>query len=229
MKNNTGNTGIMDNTSNISSNSSSIRQLNSYHYGKNISLLRFLVIFLAISLGGLSCFLGYLVFKQNRTDLVYFVTNTGTHAGIKKENPNDISRESFELENFSIRFIQDSFAHSENNYKENIERALTVMSNEARITLKKLFSDDSLFQVYKESNGVTTVHIDKVFTDTTSYPYRTQLYFKTDLKYLSSQGDIKTHSYHQGIELEMDTTARCSKNPYGLMITQLTFINDEKK
>lgn len=103
------------------------------------------------------------------------------------------------------------------------------MNNEARVSFKKLFSDDSLFQVYKESNGVTTVHIDKIFTDTSSYPYRAHIYFKTDLKFLSSQGNIKTHSYHQGIELEIATTARCSKNPYGLLITDLTFINDEKK
>ncbi|MGI2257512.1 VirB8/TrbF family protein [Candidatus Cardinium hertigii] len=220
---------MSDNSCNQSSNPSSIRQLNSYHYGKNISLLRFLVIFLAISLGGLSCFLGYLVFKQNRTDLVYFVTNTGTHSGIKTENPNNVSRESFELENFAIRFIQDGFAHSENNYQENIERALTVMNNSSRVTLKKIFSDDSLFQVYKESNGVTTVHIDKIFSDTTSYPYITHVYFKTDLKFLTSQGKIKNHSYHQGISLTMETTARCRKNPYGLMITDLTFLKNEEK
>lgn len=207
----------------------SIRSLNSYHYGNIINLLRFLAIFLALSLGGLSCFLGYLVYKQNRSDLVYFVTNTGTYTGVKTENPNNIARESFELENFAIRFIQDGFAHSENNYQENIERALTVMNNASRVTLKKLFSDDSLFQVYKESNGVTTVHVNKILTDNASYPYMTHVYFKTDLKFLTGQGKIKTHSYYQGIALTMEPTARCSKNPYGLMITDLTFLNHEEK
>ena len=210
-------------------NNKAINKLNSYHYGNIINLLRFLVIFIAVSLGGLSSFLGYLVFKQHRSDLVYFATLEGTHVGIRKDNPTPNSREAFEIENFSIRFIQDGFAHSENNYQENIERALTVMNNASRVTFKKLFSDDSLFQVYKESNGVTTVAIKHLVTDTSSYPYRTELHFQTDLKFLTGQGKVKTHTYHQGIALEMQPTARCSKNPYGLMITDLTFLNNEEK
>lgn len=218
---------MLDNKDYQSSTAQSIHKLNSYHYGNIINLLRFLVVFLLVSLGGLSAFLGYLVFKQNRSDLVYFATLEGTHVGIRKDNSNHNARESFEVENFSMRFIQDGFAHSENNYQENIERALTVMNNASRVTLKKLFSDDSLFQVYKESNGVTTVTVKRIVTDTLSHPYKAEVYFQTDLKFLTGQGKVKTHSYHQGIALEIGPTARCSKNPYGLMITDLTFLNHE--
>ena len=220
---------MLDNKYHQSSTVQSIHNLNSYHYGNIINLLRFLVVFLSVSLGGLSCFLGYMVFKQNRSDLVYFATLEGTHVGIRKNNPTNNSREDFEVENFVMRFIQDGFAHSENNYQENIERALTVMNNTSRVTLKKLFSDDSLFQVYKESNGVTTIHVKSIHTDTQNCPYRSQIYFQTDLKFLTGQGKVKTHSYHQGIALEMQPTARCSKNPYGLMITDLTFLSHEEK
>jgi len=220
---------MLNNTDNQSLKTDSIHNLNSYHYGNIINLLRFLVLFLVISLGGLSCFLGYLVFKQNRSDLVYFATLDGTYVGTKQADTTHNTRESFEVENFAMRFIQDGFAHSENNYQENIERALTVMNNASRVTLKKLFSDDSLFQVYKESNGVTTVTIKQIATDTTSYPYKTEINFQTDLKFLTGQGKVKTHSYHQVIALEMQPTARCSKNPYGLMITDLTFLNNEEK
>lgn len=220
---------MLDNIDNQSSNTDAIRSLNSYHYGNIINLLRFLAIFLAVSLGGLSCFLGYLVFKQHNSDLVYFATLDGTYVGTKQADATHNTRAPFEVENFSLRFIQDGFAHSENNYQENIERALTVMNNASRVTLKKLFSDDSLFQVYKESNGVTTVHIKSVRTDTQDYPHRAQIHFQTDLKFLTGQGKVKTHSYHQGIALEMQTTARCTKNPYGLMITDLTFLNNEEK
>ncbi|TSJ80141.1 MAG: hypothetical protein NMK33_06060 (plasmid) [Candidatus Cardinium sp.] len=220
---------MLDNKDYQSSTVQSIHKLNSYHYGNIINLLRFLVVFLLVSLGGLSAFLGYLVFKQNRSDLVYFATLEGTHVGIRKDNPTNNSRESFEVENFSMRFIQDGFAHSENNYQENIERALTVMNNASRVTLKKIFSDDSLFQIYKESNGVTTVYVKSIHADIQNYPYRSQIYFQTDLKFLTGQGKVKTHSYHQCIALEMQPTARCSKNPYGLMITDLTFLNHEEK
>ena len=220
---------MLDNKDHQPSTAQSIHKLNSYHYGNIINLLRFLVVFLLVSLGGLSAFLGCLVFKQNRSDLVYFATLEGTHVGIRKENPTNNSRESFEVENFAMRFIQDGFAHSENNYQENIERALTVMNNTSRVSLKKLFSDDSLFQVYKESNGVTTVTVKRIVTDTASYPYKAEVYFQTDLKFLTGQVKIKTHSYHQGIALEMQPTTRCSKNPYGLMITDLTFLNHEEK
>lgn len=130
---------MLANKDSNSSTIQSIHKLNSYHYGHIINLLRFLVVFLALSLGGLSSFLGYLVFKQNRSDLVYFATLEGTHLGIRKDNPNNSTRESFEVENFSIRFLQDGFSHSENNYQENIERALTVMNNRSRVTLKNFF------------------------------------------------------------------------------------------
>jgi hypothetical protein len=202
-----------------------IQQLNAYQYGKLIQLLRWAIVFLVLSLGSLSCYLGYLVFAQNQSDLVYFATPMGTFSGEKQIHPNAIARAHFEIENFATRFVQDAFAHSENNYRENIESALTVMTNEAGIALKKLFSDDVLFRAYKEFNGVTTVAVDQLHTNTASYPYSIDIHYKTSLKFLSGQEKIQTNHFKQGIQLTMEATTRCKKNPYGLIVTAFKFID----
>jgi len=203
-----------------------ITQFNGYHYGKNITLLRFLLMVITIVLSGLSGFLGYLVYRQNKKEWVYFATPSGTMAGCLHHQDNH--RASFEIENFSMRFVQDAFAHSEQNYRANIEKALQVMGNDSAITLKKQFADESLFEIYKEFNGVTTVSIDQCNSCISSYPYRVTLYFTTHLKFLSSPEKVKNQAYQQGMQLQIETTHRCQNNPYGLLITEINFVPYEK-
>ena len=69
--------------------------------------------------------------------------------------------------------------------------------------------------------------VDKIKTTITAYPYAIQVHFTTHLKFLSGQDKIKTHTYKQGMHILVEATRRCTKNPYGLMITDLKFIQYE--
>lgn len=204
-----------------------LKELYVYQKGQLIRNLRFLLIVVLISFLGLSCFTIFFIFKQKSIDTVYVTTPQGTIWAKRADTASNIHRAPFEIDCFSEQFLRDSFAHSESNYRENFDRAFSVMNNDSADELRRQFTDDGLFDIYKRCNGVTTIAVDHMHIDADAYPYLVQMSYTTHLKFLSGSGRPEDKSYRAGAQLVIETVPRCKKNPYGLMITKLKFVKHE--
>lgn len=214
-------------TIDLSGGAQNIKDLYVYQKGQLIRNLRFLLITMVFSFLVLCSFAISFIFKQKNIDTIYVTTPQGTIWAKRDDIPNNIHRAPFELECFSGQFLRDAFAHSESNYRENFDRAFSVMNNDSANELRMQFTDEGLFDIYKRCNGVTTITIDRTQIDTESYPYLIEMSYTTHLKFLSGSGRSEDRVFKAGVQLVLETVPRCKKNPYGLMITKLKFITHE--
>lgn len=209
-------------------------QLKNYHaykVSRVIRSLQLLLISLSATLTLLAFFFAYQWYASAKGDVTYLVLPESTHVAYKR--PASITRDAFELENFTVHFLANAFAHNEFTYKDHLNRALQVMDKKSGLYLKSKFKEEEIEEVYKAYNGVSVVEVERIEVSTTVYPYEVAAYYKTHLHFIGLEsGDEKLAADKEApgaVYFRLTTTPRSRENPYGLLVSGFNFIAYEEE
>ena len=203
-----------------------LKTYNAYQLSRVIRSLQLLFIGLTILLTLLASFFAYQWYRTASQDITYLVLPESTQPAYKR--PASITRDAFELENFTIHFLQNAFAHNEFTYKDHLNQALQVMDKKSGLYLKSKFKEEEIEEVYKAYNGVSVVAVERIEVNTSVYPYEVAAYYKTLLHFIGLEaGEEKLEADKEAlgaIYFRLTTTPRSRENPYGLLMSQFRFI-----
>lgn len=202
-----------------------VKAYNSYQLSQVIRTWQRLLLALTLILTLLALFFAYQWHRTASRDVTYFVTPEATLAAYKR--PYAIGRDPFELENFTVQFLQNAFAHNEFTYKDHLNKALQVMDRKSGLYLKSQFKEEEIEEVYKAYNGVSVVAVDRIELNQEEYPYQVAAFYKTTLHFvgLDEQEQLAADQVALGgVCFQLTTTPRSSQNPYGLVISKFRFI-----
>lgn len=208
-----------------------VESFNSRKVGTLIQRIKYLFIIVTFTLTGLTCFFAMKWIEAINSDLTYFVTPEGSYCSQKRKH--SIRREPFEVENFTIQFLKNAFQHNEHTYEENLVAALKVMDKKSGMFLKSKYNEEEVFDLYKKYNGISTVLLDRFEVNVLDYPYEVVAFYTTTIKFLGLEAKkltgIDNKSLPGGIYFKVKTTHRSKENPYGLLITNFSFIDHKHK
>ena len=208
-----------------------VNAFNSYKLSRLIGRIQYLCIGVVAILTGLTCFFAAKWVGAINSDLTYFVTPEGSYCSGKRKQ--SIRREPFEIENFTMQFLKNAFEHNEYTYQGNLLACLQVMDKKSGLFLKSKYNEEEVFQVYKSYNGVSILSVEQIETNLTDYPYEVVAFYTTTLQFLGLEGKKLSGIDHKelpgGIYFKVKTTHRSKENPYGLLITDFTFIDPKNK
>jgi hypothetical protein len=203
-----------------------VKAYNSYQKSRVIRSLQRLLIGVTGLLTLLAGFFAYHWYKTASRDITYLVMPESTQAAYKR--PASIIRDAFELENFTVHFLQNAFAHNEFTYKEHLNQALQVMDRKSGLYLKSKFKEEEIEEVYKAYNGVSVVEVERIEVNTTVYPYEVAAYYQTKLHFIGlEEGEEKLEADKVApgaVAFRLTSTPRSSENPYGLIMSEFSFI-----
>jgi hypothetical protein len=174
----------------------------------------------------LAGFFAYQWYQTASRDITYLVQAESTQAAYKR--PASITRDAFELENFTVHFLQNAFAHNEFTYKDHLNQALQVMDRKSGLYLKSKFKEEEIEEVYKAYNGVSVVEVERIEVNTTVYPYEVAAYYQTKLHFIGleeAEEKLEADKVAPGaVAFRLTSTPRSSENPYGLIMSEFSFI-----
>jgi hypothetical protein len=207
-----------------------VKTYNAHQLSKVIRSLQRLLIGLATLLTLLAGFFAYKWYEAASSDVTYLITAEATQIAYKR--PASITRDPFELENFTVHFLQNAFAHNEFTYKENLNKALQVMDRKSGLYLKSKFKEEEIEEVYKAYNGISLVEVERIEVNTAVYPYEVAAYYQTKLHFIGlEEGEEKLEADKVApgaVYFKVTTAPRSRENPYGLLVSQFSFIAYEE-
>ncbi len=203
-----------------------IQAYNAYGLSRVIRSLQRLLIGVTGVLTLLAWFFAYQWYQAAKGDITYLVMPEATQAAYKR--PVSITRDAFELENFTVHFLQNAFAHNEFTYKDNLNKALQVMDRKSGLYLKSKFKEEEIEEVYKAYNGVSVVAVERIEVNTAVYPYEVAAYYQTKLHFIgleAEEDNLAADKVAPGaVYFRLTPTPRSQENPYGLLISGFSFI-----
>ncbi len=203
-----------------------VQTYNAHQLSKVIGSLQRLLIGLATLLTLLAGFFAYKWYQTASSDVTYLITAEATQAAYKRTA--SITRDAFELENFTVHFLQNAFAHNEFTYKDHLNQALQVMDRKSGLYLKSKFKEEEIEEVYKAYNGISIVEVERIEVNTAVYPYEVAAYYQTKLHFIGLEGEeekLEADKVAPGaVYFRLTTTPRSRENPYGLLISGFSFI-----
>jgi len=156
-------------------------------------------------------------------DLTYFVTSEGTFPARQRAQKTDL----LEVEHFTRLFLHYALAHSEYTCKEPLNAALLLMDRKSGLYLKSKFTEETIEELYRRYNGVSTLDIDKIEINLEAYPYEVAAYYKTKLRFVGLNEE-QGEELAGGVYFQLTHVPRSRENPYGLMMSQFNFIAYEQ-
>jgi len=203
-----------------------VKTYNAYELSKVIRSLQQLLIGLVALLALLASFFAYKWHQTATRDITYLVMPEATQVAYKR--PVSITRDAFELENFTVHFLQNAFAHNEFTYKDHLNQALQVMDRKSGLYLKSKFKEEEIEEVYKAYNGISVVEVERIEINTDVYPYEVAAYYQTKLHFIgleAGEEKLEADKVAPGaVYFRLTTTPRSRENPYGLLMSQFSFI-----
>lgn len=185
------------------------------------SAYRALLIALLIT-ASLSIFFAKKWYDASKLDNVYILSPD--HTLVAHRTDGSMARSSYEIMAFAKVFLEKAFAHHEYCWEENITEATDFMDKEsASLFVSKM--DESIEALYKERNAISTVSLKDIEVNTATHPHEVLLYYTTTLQF-SSLGEIiyDDAEVEGGIYFQIEPLSRSKKNPFGMQIRKLKFL-----
>lgn len=187
-------------------------------YLKAVRSMRIIVVTNTIVSGILCAFcIGLLVKTQSDNDKnIYVATEAGTF--LAKRNDYAI-RQDFELKNHVRVFFQNLLEGDQFTFTKNVDAALCLIDNVNGKRLYDQLQKGGFYDLYKRDNAHTTISVDSIKVKMDQIPYKTKIWLKQSVYWA---GYSKAVPYCAVMDIVEDN--RSEKNPFGLMITNLGFV-----
>jgi hypothetical protein len=181
-----------------------------------ISLLLLLVGFLATKL--------YLLTKA---EPVYVVFPDQTFAAHRPEA--SLVRSEYELIAFSKLFLEKALAHHEYSWEENVNQVTLWMDPESAHMFRTKM-DETVQSLYKERNAVSFVTLQEIEVNKERHPHEILMYYTTYLRFIAAGKTVyEDVEIAGGVYFQLTVCTRSHKNPYGLQIKNLKFLQAKEK
>ena len=197
---------------------------NHYKLTSVLKSLNRLFVSLLVVTCSLSVFFAYQWYKSANRDVAFFVTANGTYVGDRTEKDSTIARQQFEIENFATDFLERAFSHSEYTLEDNINKAVNIMDRQSGLYLLSKF-DESVEELYKKYNGISTVKLEQLEVNMKQYPYEVLISYTTSLHFPKAEKVLKDSELGGRLYFQVECLERSKLNPYGMMITSLRFVD----
>ena len=161
-------------------------------------------------------------YEASKLDNVYILAPDHTLAA--KRTDGSLARSQYEIMAFAKMFLEKAFAHNEYSWEENLAEVSDLMDKEsAHLFLAKM--DENIEALYKERNAISTVTLKDIEINTETQPYEVLLYYTTRLNF-AALGDVvyEDAEVEGGIYFQIKPLSRSYKNPYGMQIKKLKFL-----
>ena len=205
-----------------------LEELHVYQKNNLLKHVKHLILFLIVLLLIQGVYIGHLKWTENNNGVIYIPSPQGTIFASREILTDQRERLDFEVINFSNQWLRDSFAHSANNYRENLNRAMSVMNQQSAAKLRSQFTEEKLYETYKVASSVSTIKITEQHFNEEKYPYKLDIFYNVHMDFLSGNNYNEARDFEQGVALEIISVPRCKENPYGLMINNLKWIQKKK-
>ena len=161
-------------------------------------------------------------YQASKLDNVYVVFPDNTF--VAHRTAGSLLRSDYEIEAFAKLFLEKAFAHHEYSWEENLTAITDWMDKEsARLFLSKM--DDTIESFYKERNAISTVSLQEIDINKAVYPHEVLLYYTTSLRFVTAgEALYEDVEVAGGLYFQVEILTRSHKNPYGLQIKQLKFL-----
>ena len=157
-----------------------------------------------------------------KADNVYVVFPDQTYVAEKKEGT--LVRDEYEIIAFTKLILEKSFEHSEYSLEENLKEASSHMNKEsAKMLLSKM--DATIESLYKERNAISIIALEEIEINKKTYPHEVIVYYNTFLHFVTAGKTLyEDMEVPGGLYLQLEILPRSHKNPYGLQVKKLKFI-----
>ena len=161
-------------------------------------------------------------YDASKLDNVYILSSDNTFLAERVDG--SMARSNYEIIAFSKVFLEKAFAHNEYSFESNLAEVTGLMDQEsARFFLSKM--DESIEALYKERNAISTVQLSGIEVNTTGQPYEVLLYYTITLQFASLGETIYEDAQVEGgIYFQVKPLSRSQKNPFGMQIRNLKFL-----
>lgn len=167
-------------------------------------------------LGWMVCIGLFLKAENDNGKNIYVSTQAGTF--LAKRNDYG-ARYDFELKNHVRVFFQNLLEGDQFTFTKNVDAALCLIDN---VNGKKLYDQlqkGGFYDLYKKDNAHTAISVDSIKVKMDEIPYRVKIWLKQSVYWA---GYSKAVPYCAVMDIVEDN--RSEKNPFGLMITNLGFV-----
>ena len=187
-------------------------------YLKSIRSLRIIVVVTIIG-AFLTCIIFAFLFVKAENDAgknIYVSTAEGTF--LAKRNDYGI-RQDFELKNHVRIFFQNLLEGDQFTFTKNVDAALCLINNVDGRKIYDQLQKGGFYDLYKKDNAHTNISVDSIKVKMNENPYKAKIWLRQTVYWA---GYSKFVPYCAIMEIVEDN--RSEKNPFGLLITSLNFV-----
>lgn len=159
----------------------------------------------------------YVRVSSDNSEKIYVVTDAGSF--MAKRNEYGL-RYDYEVKNHIRMFFQNLLEADQNTYTQNLEKALNLIDNVSGKRVYDQMQTSGFYDIYKKENAHTRVLVDDIQIKMDSRPIKAKILLRQQVYWA---GYTKEVNYGAVIEVIEDN--RSEKNPFGLLITSLDFVN----
>ncbi len=147
---------------------------------------------------------------------VYVISDNGRF--LARQAPEDVTYD-FDLRNDVKVFIANFYEYDKNDFTDRIETALNLVDNVSGKSIYASIKSAKIYDALRDKNARTKVEFDSIKTDLSKRPVHVRAYFKQHI-FVS---DLKM-SNPVAAEFDIVPFSRSEKNPFGLLITNFSYI-----
>lgn len=164
-------------------------------------------------------------YEASKLDNVYVVFADNTFLAHRRDD--SMLRSDYEITAFAKLFLDKAFAHNEYSWEENLTAVTDWMDKEsARLFLSKM--DQTIESLYKERNAISTVSLQEIEINKEVHPHEVLVYYTTSLHFATAgEALYEDMEVAGGLYFQVEVLTRSQKNPYGLQIKQLKFLQQK--
>lgn len=159
----------------------------------------------------------YVRVSSDNSEKIYVVTDAGSF--MAKRNEYGL-RYDYEVKNHIRMFFQNLLEADQNTYTQNLEKALNLIDNVSGKRVYDQMQTSGFYDIYKKENAHTRVLVDDIQIKMDSRPIKAKILLRQQVYWAGYTKDV-----NYGAVLEIIEDNRSEKNPFGLLITSLDFIN----
>jgi hypothetical protein len=159
----------------------------------------------------------YVKLSSDNSDKIYVVTDAGSFMAKRNEYA---LRYDYEVKNHVRLFFQNLFEADQYTYTQNLESALNLIDNVSGRKVYDQMQRSGFYDIYKKENAHTKILVDEIKVNMDSRPIKAKILLRQQVYWA---GYTKEVNY--GAIMDVVEDNRSEKNPFGLMITSLNFIN----
>lgn len=90
--------------------------------------------------------------------------------------------------------------------------------------------DETVQSLYKERNAISSVTIEEIEVNKRQHPHEVLIYYTTALRFMAAGKTVyEDVEIPGGVYFQLATLSRSHKNPYGLQVKNLKFLQPKEK